>query len=107
MQLKNASKEKKRTYLSVFHVDSKKIVQLADTVIKEVKPENFGDAKYAVAWDNEPYGELSSWDQGYYDVYLINNKTGEKRKLLEKISSSFEVSITQKYIAYYQPKPIH
>jgi len=104
MQLKNASKEKKRTYLSVFHVDSKKIVQLADTVLKGARPQNFGDAKYAVAWTNEPYAKLTSWDQGYYDVYLINTETGKRRKLMNKISSSLDVSISQKYVAYYQPK---
>ncbi len=103
MQAKSALKEKTHTYLAVYNINSKKIIQLADQKIKEVRPQNFGNARYAIAYTNEPYAKYMMWDTYYMDYYIIDTETGKKDKILSK-HSNLELSVNQKYAAYYQPK---
>src|SRR6056297_2920676 len=54
-QLKNLEREKKRTYLAVYHIKDKSVVQLANKEIRNVTPVLKGNGDVAIGIDNQPY----------------------------------------------------
>ena len=104
-QLKQLKKEKKRSYITVYNLKSKKIIQLADTVIKNVKILNKGNNKYAIGNITERYAKSLSWDvQGIKDYYIINTETGKEKLILSKTKSDLYISPTEKYLFWYSLK---
>lgn len=100
----NAKKEERRTYLSVYNIKKKSIVILENEKIKDIKIYENGNAKLALAYNEEPYGNLIDSDDSYSDVYIKNTITGEQSLFLKKFNSHVSISPSQKYITYYQPK---
>ncbi|MFQ5639798.1 MAG: prolyl oligopeptidase family serine peptidase, partial [bacterium] len=101
-QLKQLENERKRTYRAVVHLDNGRIVQLADEDVPEITIGDEGNADVAVANSNMTYRKLISWDSPrYYDVYLIDVKTGNRRQVLEKIQTRARLSPKAKYIAWW------
>ncbi len=101
-QLKQLKKEKKRSYISVYNLKSDKIIQLADTVIKNVRVFNKGNNKYAIGIVSDEYAKSLSWDiQGVKDYYLINTETGNKKLILGKSKSALYISPAEKYLYWY------
>lgn len=101
-QLKNLDDDLKKSYLAVYRLPEKKIVQLADTLLETVRTFRKGDADFALATTNLPYEMLSSWEgTSYRDVYLIDTKTGNRRLLLQKHPASVDLSPAGKYLIFY------
>jgi len=101
-QLKQLEKEKKRTFLTVYFPENQKIVRLADEQIKNVTTGFKGNGRYALGFSEDEYLRETSWkDANNRDVYLIDNETGERKKLLTKHDGPVTLSTTQKYLAWY------
>lgn len=100
MQLKRVEREKKRTYSAVFRTKEKKTIQLADTLISEIKLVNKNNTDFALGTNSQPYLKERNWGSYVSDYYLINLKTGEKNLVL-KANSSASLSPTAKYIVWY------
>lgn len=100
MQLKRVEREKKRTYSAVFRTKEKKTIQLADTLISEIKLVNKSNTDFALGTNSQPYLKERNWGSYVSDYYLINLKTGEKNLVL-KANSSASISPTAKYIVWY------
>lgn len=76
-------RDKEYSYLSVYWVDDKKFVRLAEDAVKEVTacPHD----RWAVGLDESPYFYMSTLDgREYNDIYVIDMKTGERRLVVEK-----------------------
>ena len=102
-QLKKLDDDLKKNYLSVYRLADKKIVQLADTLIEQVKTFCKGNADFVLGTTNKPYEILSSWEgTSYRDIYLIDAKTGSRKLLLKKHPSTAELSPAGKYLLYYE-----
>lgn len=103
MQLKEAEKERKRSYLAVVHLDKKRVVQLANEKIPEVEIGGEGNADIAIGTSNMPYRQLISWDwPAYTDIYLINAKTGQRRLVRQKLQSRARLSPAAKYLTWWE-----
>lgn len=101
-QLKNLEKEKKRSYLAVYHIDEEKVVQLADTKVREVKPILKGDGEVGIGFNYQPYQKLMSWEMPpYRDVYWVNMRTGEKSLVHKKIQSHIDISSGGNYFYWF------
>jgi dipeptidyl aminopeptidase/acylaminoacyl peptidase len=101
-QLKNLEKEKKRTYLAVYHIKDDKIVQLANEKIRNVKPILKGDGDVAIGTNRQPYHKLMSWEMPpYKDIYLVNINTGKKKLIKQKIQSRIDIAPGGKYFYWY------
>lgn len=101
-QLKQLDSEKKRTYLTVFHPKSNKIVRLANEEIKTVQTGYKGNGRFALGFADDAYRIESSWkDASYRDVYLIDNETGTSELLLRKHNGAVSLSPTQRFFAWY------
>jgi dipeptidyl aminopeptidase/acylaminoacyl peptidase len=107
MQLKNAERELKRSYLSVidvFDVDAK-VVPLTDSKLPEASIVNEGSASFVLA--STDYGNRipSQWTGGSIrDYYLVDVKTGARKKIIESLDGNASASPDGSYILYYDKK---
>jgi dipeptidyl aminopeptidase/acylaminoacyl peptidase len=101
-QKKNAKEEKKRTYLSVYHVKQKEIVLLEDKTVEEVYYNTRNESSYALGYHDQKYRLSMSWETpGQNDIYLVNISTGKKELVLEAHRYNASLSAAGKYILYY------
>ncbi|MDO9254270.1 MAG: prolyl oligopeptidase family serine peptidase [Bacteroidales bacterium] len=102
-QLKKLDDDLKKNYLSVYRIAEKRIVQLADTLMEQVRTFRKGNADFALGTTNKPYEILSSWEgTSYRDIFLVDTKTGSRRLLLKKHPATAELSPAGKYLLYYE-----
>ncbi len=102
-QLVNLDKEKKRSYLAVYHCNKQKIVQLGTLLLKDPKTVNKGNGKLLLATNEQPYAKLRTWDvTGYRDVYVIDSESGDSEKILTNFAGSVYLSPNCKSVLYYQ-----
>ncbi len=83
VQQRRENMDRNFSYLSVYHIDESRFVQLADDYIRSVNVAS--NDRFALGIDNTDYemkGGLSG--RNHADIYLIDVKTGEKELLLEK-----------------------
>lgn len=95
-----AEAEKRRTYLSEYQIESKKIVALADASLPEVGADEFA-ARFVLGTDPRAYLAETSWDQGYSDVYAVDLETGARRKALTKHGAPVSLSPDGKFLLWW------
>ena len=102
-QLKNAEREKKRSYLAVINLDQpQQLVQLADENLNMVDVLNEGNSTYALGVSDNLYRLSSSWDSTRKrDYYIINTKTGQKELLVKGLAGNVETSPNGKFVVYF------
>jgi dipeptidyl aminopeptidase/acylaminoacyl peptidase len=101
-EVKEYEQELSRTYLAVLHLDSNKLVQLADQAVPDV---TYGEqAGYLLASSDVPYQKMVTWAGFYRDVYLVDVKTGQKILVLTQQPSDAMPTLSPhaKFLAYYQ-----
>ncbi|MCR4395951.1 MAG: prolyl oligopeptidase family serine peptidase [Candidatus Saccharicenans sp.] len=101
MQKVRAEEEKKRTFLAVGHLNTKerKIITLGSEDLPDIRLAD--DGQKALGLNNRPYRQLVSWDREYADYYLVDLKTGQKTKILEKFPNSVSFSPGANYLVFY------
>ncbi len=99
-QKKMAEEVRNNTWESVYHLDSKKFVKLADEDIPDVSLSRNGN----VAWAQTilPYRKLVSYDGWYYDVYVIDPESGDKTLVKKKAYARAYLSPNGKYIHWFE-----
>ncbi|WP_316790456.1 S9 family peptidase [Pedobacter frigoris] len=97
-------RDKNYSFLSAYRIADKKFSQLADSNMRSVMvaPKQL----YAIGYDNSSYELMSNLDgQSYTDIYLIDLKTGIKKRIFEKYYSSgrggLNVSPSGTWASYY------
>jgi dipeptidyl aminopeptidase/acylaminoacyl peptidase len=88
MQKIRAERERNRSYLAVYDVAEKKMVQLGDETMREVTPSENG--LWAIGADDRAYGPMMDYDAAYSDYYLVDTRTGERRLILKKQGNLIE-----------------
>ena len=102
-QLKSLDDDLKKNYLAEYRIADKKIIQLADTLLEQVRTYRKGNADFALGYSGKPYEILASWEgTNYRDVYLVDLKTGIRKLLLKKHPASADLSPSGKYLLFYQ-----
>jgi dipeptidyl aminopeptidase/acylaminoacyl peptidase len=99
MQQVRATQERNRNYTALMHLSDKRLVQLAGADLPSV---NVGqDANRAVGTSGLPYQQEISWDTTYNDVYLVDLKSGSRRKILEHVTGNASLSPGGNYLLYF------
>jgi len=105
MQLLQVDREKKRNYTSVYYPKNDKVVSLGNEKIERVFIKTKQKGELVLGRDNHSYRKELTWDgNSYYDYYLINKTTGEKKLIIKKAASSVSLSPGQNYVAWYNIK---
>lgn len=104
MQKVNVKKDQKKTYLAVYDFEKNKAIQLADTLVSDLRIYEDGNPKYAIGNTDEKYKRASSWSALFLnDFYLVDTEIGTKTKLLEA-QNRIWLGPSQKYALYYNRK---
>ncbi|WP_442591607.1 S9 family peptidase [Pedobacter sp. AW31-3R] len=104
MQLRNLEKELKRSYLTVIDIFSSdpKIVPLADLKLPEAMPLKEGDANLVLAGTDYGNRIQAQWNAGTLrDYYIVDTKTGIRKKILSGINSYATDSPDGNYVLYF------
>nr|HAD52486.1 acylaminoacyl-peptidase [Algoriphagus sp.] len=102
MQLRNKSREEKRSYTAAMDLIDRSIAQLEDREVNNVILENKIERDFGIAWTDAPYRRAYSWDiQIGRDLYLVDFESGE-RTLIEKNAPGYpSVSPEGNYVTWY------
>jgi dienelactone hydrolase len=104
-QLKNLDEDKKRSYTAVVYLKKHTFVQLGGIDIPSVTPGSEGNADIALGVSSMPYRQEISWEgEGSNDAYVIDMKTGERKKILEKVKGAPGLSANANYVVWFDEK---
>ena len=99
LQVKN---DQKKAYATAYHLDSKKLVQLATTNYPNFDLGDEGNAAVALVANPVPYQLESQWTANRLnDLALVDVNTGSTRQILQGVNS-FDLSPKAKYVYGYQ-----
>lgn len=82
MQKVLADEEKRQSYVAVYRLQERRVVQLGSPEVRDVKLPDSGTV--ALGFSDVPYRQLISWDGIYEDGFLLNLVDGTKRRVIEK-----------------------
>jgi len=102
VQKVRAEQDRNRSYRAVYHLESKKFVQLADDSMENISPSN--DGSYAIGSDNRKYRVTADYDPGFTDYYLVNTSDGSRKPILTKQRGNVSLSPNAKYAIYFDGK---
>jgi dipeptidyl aminopeptidase/acylaminoacyl peptidase len=104
MQRVRAQQDRNRNYRAVVHLSDKRFVQLATPDMPTVTATE--DANRVLATDDLAYRQEMSWDTTYGDMYLVDLKTGQRKKVSEHFRSGapFAMSPGGKFVLYFDER---
>lgn len=104
MQLKNAEKEGKRSYLAVIDIfnSDPRVIPLSDLKLSETSIVKEGDATYVLAASDYGNRLQAQWTGSTIrDYYTVDLKTGSRKKILSGLNSAALVSPAGNYVVYF------
>jgi len=107
MQLKNIDRELRRSYLTIIDIynTDPKIVPLTDAKLPDASIVNEGNAAFVLASTDVGNRIASQWTGGSVrDYYLVDIKTGARKKIIESLDGNASASPNGDYIIYYDKK---
>lgn len=101
-QLKAVKKEKKRSFTSVYFPETDKIILLGNDSLRNVWIVKKATGNLCMAANHKKYQKETTWDASwYYDYYLIDRISGNRKLILEKVASYVSFSPKQDFVAWY------
>jgi dienelactone hydrolase len=101
VQLNRLASDRTQSFLALAHLDTGKLVSLADESLSNVTIGDKGDGAVAIGASSEPYALEASWHPGLNDVYLIDTHTGARTKIVERLRGGAALSPRGKYAIYF------
>jgi dipeptidyl aminopeptidase/acylaminoacyl peptidase len=95
-----AQRERDNTWESVYHVDSKKFVKLAEPDIPDVSLADNG--RVAFASTIHPYTKRVSHFGSFFDVYVIDPLTGEKTLVKKELYGRASLSPQARFVFWFK-----
>ncbi len=93
-------REKDRTYTAVHHMDSGRVVSLADPDVPDVAvPDN---ADVSIARSDVPYRWEATWTGGNEDAYVIELGTGNRTLVAERLDARAALSPEGRFAVYFR-----
>ncbi|MBX2965073.1 MAG: S9 family peptidase [Cyclobacteriaceae bacterium] len=94
--------DKRKSYLSVLHLNNNRIVQLANENIPTLETGDEGNASIALAANETPYLKMRTWDIDVYkDLQLVNLQDGSVQTIQQKIKGNARLSPNASYVVWF------
>jgi dipeptidyl aminopeptidase/acylaminoacyl peptidase len=101
-QKKRWPRAKEKIYFAVYHIDSGKMVPLADQTVPDLEiPEN---ANQALGFSDVPYLKEITWDGSYEDIYLMDLSTGARKKIVSRLARRPSLSPGGRFVAFFKDR---
>ncbi len=103
-QINQKKSRLRKSYLTVIHLDTRKLVQLENEQYTGISLLDEGNADQAIAWSNLPYAVQGMWEgsPGHNDFYLVDLQTGRSELIKTDCRARPMVSTNGKYLYWYQ-----
>ncbi len=96
---------KDQTYLAVYHVNSRRFVQLAD---QEMPVVDLNDSDgYALGRSDVPYRKEVTWYGRLEDIYRVNLENGSRKRIASRLEDDSSLSPDGRYVVFYKDKNWH
>jgi len=106
-QLASLKRDKKKTYLSVYHLEGKIMKTLENDTLRITLPKNV-KSQFALGISDYKYETTQHYNFPWVkDYYRINIESGEKKKIIDSIPYSYGLSPTGRYFVYFDSKTNH
>jgi dipeptidyl aminopeptidase/acylaminoacyl peptidase len=102
MQKVQEQQDIQRTLLTAWHLGDGHVVKIGSDLLETARILR-GD-RFATETDRKPYGFGAKFGRPYSDVYVVDVKTGERRKALERVRFFYGGSATGQRLAWYDGK---
>ncbi len=102
MQKVQEQQDLQRTLLTVWHLADGHVVQVGTDLLETTRVLR-GD-RFATETDRKPYPFGAKFGRPYSDVYVVDLKSGERRKALEKVRFFYGGSATGRKLSWYDGK---
>jgi dipeptidyl aminopeptidase/acylaminoacyl peptidase len=107
-QLKQLDNELKRSYTSIYNIEDKKLVQLADKNVENIQWVNEGKANFVIGTTTKGNRIQQQWTgRGIQSAYIINTNDGSRKEIAKNIEAFFQASPKGKYVYWYNPAQKH
>ncbi|MCF7568281.1 prolyl oligopeptidase family serine peptidase [Sabulilitoribacter arenilitoris] len=90
---------------AVWHINENRFVVLGDDLVETIQVQ--ADNKIVIGLDGTPYDFEAMFGRPSYDIYTVNNITGEKNKVLENVTKVWSVSPNNHFFSYLKEDNIH
>ncbi|MBE7545065.1 MAG: prolyl oligopeptidase family serine peptidase [Bryobacteraceae bacterium] len=90
MQRIRANQERNRTYRGVYHFDTAAFTPVASPEMPGMSADDSGLRAFGL--DDRAYRRSIDYDTTYADIYVVDTRTGARRKAIEKLRGSSLVS---------------
>lgn len=101
-QKSNAKKIKEKSYLSVYHIKTKKFVQLADEKIDGITLDKKGNLLTAIGSSDIEYRASRSYAYPWpNDIYSVNISDGSRKLIVKGIAGRVKLSPKGNYATYF------
>lgn len=104
LQKKQEAREKNRSRTAAWWLDEQKLVLVGDAHFANVAL--CEQQKRAIGYDNTPYEEMKRFGPTLNDLYLIDVRTGEQTKIIEKNKFAFPSSPDGRYLLYMRDQQL-
>jgi dipeptidyl aminopeptidase/acylaminoacyl peptidase len=101
-QLKTAKKDRYKAYQAVYHIEDKKLVQLANEDLESVRTIDHGNAPFGMGMDSKPHQRERTWAFPWKsDYYWVDFKSGKKTLIKEALGHGGSLAPSGKYFVWY------
>ncbi|MFO7769329.1 MAG: prolyl oligopeptidase family serine peptidase [bacterium] len=103
VQKKRLSREKRRTYRSVYLLEEERFVRLADEEMRGIQLTR--DGRWGIGSDETPY--VSDWKLPRADYFRVDVTTGEREPVLEAQHRILGLSPDSRHFLYWKEGHVH
>ncbi|MGV3707273.1 MAG: prolyl oligopeptidase family serine peptidase, partial [Gemmatimonas sp.] len=93
------NRDRNKTYTAVYHIPTKKLLQLTTDSMPSITLSE--DGKLGLASTGMAYNVERMWGDDGNDVYVIDANTGERKMIAQKISGTAQLSVDGKYVVFW------
>jgi hypothetical protein len=104
-QKKAWDREKDRTYRGVLHLDTGRVVLLADRGMPTVEASEH--QRYAIGTSDVPYAKETTWGEGGRDVYLVDLVDGSRKLVTARLGGRAMLAPDGRTIAFFRDAQWH
>ncbi len=102
MQKVQEQQDLQRTLLTAWHLGDGHVVQIGTDLLETTTV--LRGERFATETDRKPYPFGAKFGRPYSDVYVVDVKSGDRRKALEKVRFFYGASATGRKLAWYDGK---
>ncbi|MCU0866455.1 MAG: prolyl oligopeptidase family serine peptidase [Planctomycetes bacterium] len=99
-QQKRGQAERNPTWTAVWHRDTRRLLVLGDEAVRSLRFVGpTGDT--LLGSDGRAYDKEVTWDGRYNDIWLVDGRTGQRTKVLDKLRGNVTNSPGGKYLVWF------